>query len=258
MPRTARLAAAGDLHYTLSSRGALRRLFAPVRDQADVLLLCGDLTDHGLPEEAAILAEDLQSLGMPIVAVLGNHDFESGKADVVTDTLRRIGAKVLDGDSCVVNDVGFVGVKGFGGGFGRRALGPWGEDAIKHFVQEAIDESMKLERAMARLNQDPKVVLLHYAPIQETVVGEALEIYPFLGSTRLEDPIERYGAVFAVHGHCHHGSPEGKTRNGTPVYNVAMPLLRSTFAGQAPFRVFEVGIGERAPLDAVLAGPSRV
>jgi Icc-related predicted phosphoesterase len=240
MPQTARLAATGDIHYTLSSRGALRRLLGQVRDQADVLLLCGDLTDHGLPEEAAILAEDLQALGVPVVAVLGNHDFESGKADVVADTLRKVGGKVLDGESCVVHGVGFVGVKGFGGGFGRRALGPWGEDAIKHFVQEAIDEAMKLERAMARLDQDPKVVLLHYAPIAETAQGEAPEIFPFLGSTRLEEPIDRYGAVLAVHGHCHHGSPEGKTRNGTPVYNVAMPMLRSSFAGQAPFRVFEV------------------
>lgn len=240
MTQNVRIAAAGDLHYTVGSRGALRRVFGEVRARADVLLLCGDLTDNGLPEEAAILAEDLHMIGIPTLAVLGNHDFESGAADVVTAELRRVGVKVLDGDSCVIGEIGFVGVKGFGGGFGRRALGPWGESAIKHFVQEAVDETMKLERAMARLSTETRVVLLHYAPIQETVVGEALEIYPFLGSSRLEEPIERYGAAFAVHGHCHHGAPEGRTRSGTPVYNVAMPLLRRVFPGQAPFRTFEV------------------
>ncbi len=235
-----RLAAAGDLHYTVASRGSARRLFGEVRERADILLLCGDLTDHGLPEEAELLAEDIQALGVPVVAVLGNHDFESGKPDVVADSLRRVGAKVLDGESCVVGEIGFVGVKGFGGGFGRRALGPWGEDAIKHFVQEAVDEAMKLERAMARLSREPRVVLLHYAPVADTVVGESPEIYPFLGSSRLEEPIERYGAALTVHGHCHHGTPEGRTRGGTPVYNVAMPLLRRTFPGHAPFRTFEV------------------
>jgi Icc-related predicted phosphoesterase len=235
-----RLAAAGDLHYTLSSRGALRRLLGEVRPRADILALCGDLTDHGLPEEAALLAEDLQALGLPVVAVLGNHDFESGAADAVTELLRRAGARVLDGESCVVAGVGFVGVKGFGGGFGRRALGPWGEVAIKSFVQEAVDEAMKLERALARLAHEPKVVLLHYAPIQETVEGEVPEIWPFLGSSRLEEPIDRYGASVVLHGHCHHGSPEGRTRGGSPVYNVAIPLLRSRFPGEAPCRVIEI------------------
>jgi Icc-related predicted phosphoesterase len=236
-----RLAAAGDLHYTVASRGALRRQFAEVAQRADVLLLCGDLTDHGLPEEAEALAEDLRSLSLPIVAVLGNHDFEDGHAGVVTEVLRARGATVvLDGESCVVGGVGFVGVKGFGGGFGRRALGPWGEEAIKRFVQEAVDEAMKLERALARLPTEHKVVLLHYAPIQETVEGEAQQIWPFLGSSRLEEPVDRYGARVAFHGHCHHGFPEGKTRGGTPVYNVAMPLLRVAYPGQPPFRIFDL------------------
>ncbi|MES2639443.1 MAG: metallophosphoesterase [Myxococcota bacterium] len=235
-----RLAAAGDLHYTVNSRGALRRQFADIGARADVLLLCGDLTDHGLPEEAEALADDLQTLSVPVVAVLGNHDFEGGRVDIVVEALRAKGVRVLDGESCVVGGVGFVGVKGFGGGFGKRALGPWGEDAIKLFVQEAVDEAMKLERALARLRTDPKVVLLHYAPIQETVEGEAPQIWPFLGSSRLEEPIDRYGAVVAFHGHCHHGTVEGHTRSGTPVYNVAMPLLRATFPGQAPFRLVEI------------------
>ncbi len=235
-----RLAAAGDLHYTAASRGALRRQFADLAQHADVLLLCGDLTDHGLPEEAEALADDLQTLPVPVVAVLGNHDFEGGKVDVVSEALRSRGVRVLDGESCVVDGVGFVGVKGFGGGFGRRALGPWGEDAIKLFVQEAVNEAMKLERALARLVPDTKVVLLHYSPIQETVEGEPPQIWPFLGSSRLEEPIDRYGAVVAFHGHCHHGAPEGHTRSGTPVYNVAMPLLRAAFPGQPPFRLVEI------------------
>lgn len=235
-----RLAAAADLHYTAGSRGALRRQFADIGSRADVLLLCGDLTDHGLPEEAEALADDLQGLAVPVVAVLGNHDFEGGRVDVVVEALRARGVRVLDGESCVVGGVGFVGVKGFGGGFGKRALGPWGEDAIKQFVQEAVDEAMKLERALARLRKDPKVVLMHYSPIQDTVEGEPPQIWPFLGSSRLEEPIDRYGAVVAFHGHCHHGTVEGHTRSGTPVYNVAMPLLRAAFPGQAPFRLVEI------------------
>lgn len=247
MTASVRLAAAGDLHYKVGSRGALRRQLPDLRTEADVLLLCGDLTDNGEPEEASALADDLKAVGLPVVAVLGNHDFESGKEQVVSDILRDAGVRVLDGEGCTVAGVGFVGVKGFGGGFGRRALGPWGESAIKHFVQEAVDESMKLERALSRLNREQRVVLLHYSPIQATVEGEAPEIWPFLGSSRLEEPIDRYGAVVAFHGHCHHGAPEGHTRAGTPVFNVAMPLLRARYPGRPPFRVFEVG-GSAAPL----------
>jgi Icc-related predicted phosphoesterase len=241
-PTRIRLAAAGDVHFTLASRGALRRQLGELPGQVDVLLLCGDLTDHGLPEEAEALAEDVRALGLPTIAVLGNHDFEAGQPEEVAAALRGAGVRMLDGESCVVAGVGFVGVKGFGGGFGRRALGPWGEDAIKRFVQEAIDEAMKLERALARLAREPRVVLLHYAPIQATVEGEAPEIYPFLGSSRLEEPIDRYGVALAFHGHCHHGSVEGHTRAGTPVYNVAMPLLRNRFPGRAPVRIVEMDV----------------
>lgn len=241
-----RVAAAGDLHYTVGSRGALRRLFADLVPRADVLLLCGDLTDNGGVEEARVLGEDLRQLGVPVVAVLGNHDYESGEPERVVEALQAAGVQVLDGESCVVSGVGFVGTKGFGGGFGRRALGAWGESAIKHFVQEAIDEAMKLERALARLPTEERVVMLHYSPVEDTVLGEAREIWPFLGSSRLEEPIDRYGASFAVHGHCHHGAPEGRTRNGTPVYNVAMPLLRAHYPGRPPFRVIELG-GSGAP-----------
>lgn len=235
-----RLAAAGDLHYSRSSGGALRRLFAEVADRADVLLLCGDLTESGHPEEARLLAVDLQGLKVPAIAVLGNHDYESGLAPQLIEVLRAHGVKVLDGEGVEVGGVGFVGAKGFGGGFGRRMLGPWGEDAIKHFVQEAVDEAMKLERAAARLAADRRVVLLHYAPIEATCEGEAREIYPFLGSSRLEEPIDRLGAVAVFHGHAHYGVAEGHTRGGIPVFNVALPVLRRTYPGQPPVRFHEV------------------
>lgn len=247
-PPSLRIAAAGDVHYTRNSQGALRRLFVDLAEHADVLLLCGDLTDTGHPDEARALAGDLQALKIPSVAVMGNHDFETGQSDAIAEILRSHGTHVLDGESCVVQGVGFVGCKGFGGGFGRRALGPWGEPAIKHFVQEAVDEAMKLERAISRLGTDkPVVVVLHYAPIAGTVEGEPLEIYPFLGSSRLEEPINRCGAVAVFHGHAHMGQPEGRTSGGIPVYNVALPVLRRAYPGQPPFRVIVVPVPAAAP-----------
>lgn len=246
-PAPLRLAAAGDLHYTRSSKGSLRRLFAEAFEQADVLLLTGDLTDTGHVEEARALGADLQALEKPVVAVLGNHDHEAGESEAVVETLRNAGVRVLDGEACEIGGVGFVGVKGFCGGFGRRALGPWGELAIKVFVQEAVDEAMKLERAMARLRTDTRVVLLHYAPIEATVIGEAREIYPFLGSSRLEEPINRVGAHAVFHGHAHYGRPEGATSTGIPVYNVAMPMLRRCFPGHPPLRFVEIA---RVPVRA--------
>jgi len=235
-----RIAAVGDLHCTRESAGVLRPLFAGLEGRADVLLLCGDLTDYGTVEEAQVLARELSVVKVPILAVLGNHDHESGAADKVTHILCESGVKVLDGDSAVVNDVGFAGVKGFCGGFGRGTLGPWGETAIKTFVKEALDESLKLEAALARLRAERRVALLHYAPIRETVVGEPEEIYPFLGCSRLEEPLERYPVNAAFHGHAHRGALTGTTRVGTPVYNVALPLLRRTMPGELPVRILEL------------------
>lgn len=233
-----RLAAAGDLHCTKEAKGTLAPLFAEMAAAADVIALCGDLTDYGVPEEAHVLAAELRGVQADVVAVLGNHDFESGQAAEVAEILREAGVRVLDGDAVELGGVGFAGTKGFAGGFGARALGPWGEDGIKAFVQEAVDEAMKLEAALARLRTGQKVVVLHYAPVEGTVLGEPEQIYPFLGSSRLEDPIDRLGATAVVHGHAHHGSPEGTTRGGVPVYNVSIPLLRRT--GARAFRVLEL------------------
>jgi len=240
-----RVAAVADLHCTKTSQGAFQSLFARVQEAADVVLIGGDLTDYGLPEEARVLAKELGTLRVPAAAVLGNHDIESGKADEVHKILSDAGLVILDGDACELRGVGVAGVKGFGGGFGKRALGPWGETIIKQFVREAVDEALKLEAALARLRTSHIVALLHYAPIQETVEGEPLEIYPFLGSSRLEEPIGRYPVTLVVHGHAHRGRLQGVTRTGVPVYNVSMPLLTRTFADRPPFRVFEVPVRDR-------------
>jgi Icc-related predicted phosphoesterase len=246
-----RVAAVGDLHCTKTSQGAFQPLFARIQESADVLVLAGDLTDYGLPEEARVLAKELAALRMPAAAVLGNHDLESGKAGELRSILGDSGLVLLDGDACELLGVGVAGVKGFGGGFGKHALGPWGEGIIKQFVREAVDEALKLEAALARLRTSHLVALLHYAPIQATVDGEPLEIYPFLGSSRLEEPIGRYPVSLVVHGHAHRGRPQGTTKNGVPVYNVSMPLLARTFQDRPTFRVFEIPVErETAPKTA--------
>jgi Icc-related predicted phosphoesterase len=234
-----KIAAVGDLHCGATSRGSLAPQLARAVDGAKVLVLCGDLTDLGQPDEARVLAQELSNVPAPVVAVLGNHDHESGAGGDVRRILVDAGVHVLEGESVEVNGIGFAGTKGFAGGFGRRALGAWGEAAIKHFVQEALDEAMKLEEALARLRTPLRVAVLHYAPIVDTVVGEPEQIYAFLGSSRLEDPIDRYGASLVVHGHAHVGSLEGRTRAGVPVYNVSLPLLRAN-GYDPPVRVFHL------------------
>lgn len=236
-----RLAAVGDLHIKKTSQGQLAPLLAPVNDRADVLLLCGDLTDYGTPEEARILAKELTTaVRIPIVAVLGNHDYESGQSAEVCRILTDANVKVLDGEAIEIAGVGFAGVKGFAGGFGRGTLGAWGEPGVKQFVQIALDEALKLESALARLRTARRVAVLHYAPIRETVEGEPLEIYPYLGTSRLEEPLNRHPVNVVFHGHAHHGALEGRTSKGTPVFNVAMPLLLQSFPDKPPFRVFEL------------------
>ena len=237
-----RIAALGDLHYGRATPpGSLQSLFTQINDSADILALCGDLTDYGLPEEArAVVKELIPTVKIPIVAVLGNHDVESDQQAEIVNILKDAGVAVLDGETTEIYGIGFAGVKGFAGGFGRRALGPWGEDIIKKFVHEALAEALKLESALARLRNDYLVALLHYAPIEGTVEGEPLEIYPFLGCSRLEDPIARFPVSAVFHGHAHHGAPEGRTRNNVPVYNVSASLMREVFP-ERPFRLIELG-----------------
>ncbi len=235
--RPVRIAALGDLHCRKTSAGGLAPLLSHVNERADVLLLCGDLVDHGLEEEARVLAKELATVRVPMLGVLGNHDYQAGAQDAVARILTDAGVQVLDGDAVEVLGIGFAGAKGFLGGFGRGTLGPWGEPAIKHFVQEAIDESLKLESALGRLRTERRVALLHYSPIRDTCAGEPPEILAFLGCGRLEEPLHSYPVHAVFHGHAHHGSPEGRTANGIPVYNVALPLLRSTMGDAVPVRV---------------------
>jgi Icc-related predicted phosphoesterase len=235
-----RFAAIGDLHVTKESAGTLRAWFAQASAEADALLLCGDLTDYGTAEEAQVLADELAVVKVPVVAVLGNHDYESGTPEVVRDTLTHAGVRVLDGEVCEVEGVGIAGAKGFAGGFGRGSLGAWGEPAIKLFVQEALNEAMKLEAALAKLRMPRRIALLHYSPVVGTVQGEPVEIYPFLGSSRLEDPLLRYPVDAVFHGHAHRGTLEARTINGVPVFNVARPLLMRTFPDKPPYKLFEV------------------
>ena len=241
-----RIAAVADIHCNKSNQSILRTLFTQISERADILLLGGDLTDIGLTEEAHILARELTTtVKIPVIGVLGNHDYESGKQDQVKEILCDAGVSMLDGDTCVVHGVGFAGVKGFIGGFGKVAVQAFGENAIKEFVQETVNESLRLESALARLEEMPRVVLLHYSPIRQTVEGEPLEIFPFLGSSRLEEPVNRFEVVAVFHGHAHGGSPEGQTLKGVPVYNVSMQVLHRAYPEHPPFRLLEVPVEHR-------------
>jgi len=240
-----RIAAVADVHVKKTGAGTMQDLFAKASEAADVLVLAGDLTDYGHVDEAKVLAKEItSSLRIPSIGVLGNHDYETGHAEEIVKILTDAGVTMLDGDAIELRGVGFAGVKGFGGGFGRRALGAWGEQIIKDFVHETVNEALKLEAALVRLRTPQKIAILHYSPIQATVVGEPLEIVAFLGSSRLEEPVDRYRCTAVFHGHAHRGSLEGKTKGGAAVYNVAMPLLVATQPDQPPFRVIEVPIGE--------------
>ncbi len=261
-----RIGALADLHYTKTPEKWLHDLLVQAGRESDVLVLGGDLTDHGLPEEAQGLAREIHAaVSIPVIAVLGNHDYESGKQEEVKSILCESGIRVLDGEAAEVEGVGFAGIKGFAGGFGRYALGPWGEDIIKNFVRESVDEALKLESALARLRQRPRIALLHYSPIQETVEGEPVEIYAFLGSSRLEEPLSRYPVDVVFHGHAHRGRPEGRTAAGVPVYNVSMQLLKRTYPDRPAFRLFELKLGEaleprgrrKEDIDAILEPQGR-
>ncbi len=234
-----RVAAVGDLHVGEGHDRPYRDLFERVSDDADVLCLCGDLVNFGKTREVEILIEDLKACKIPMVGVLGNHEHECGQPDHVTKMLSDAGVQMLTGQAYEIEGVGFAGGKGFVGGFGRYMLSSFGEDSIKRFVNEAVEDANLIENSIRMLRTERSVVMLHYAPVVDTVVGEPPEIHAFLGSSRLGETIDRYDNVsLVVHGHAHRGAPEGRTNKGTPVYNVALPVLRTL--GDQPYRVFEV------------------
>ncbi|HET7226453.1 MAG TPA: metallophosphoesterase [Candidatus Eisenbacteria bacterium] len=248
--RPVRLAALADLHCDRNCQGSLHALFESLAERADVVLLCGDLTHHGTVDEAGMLVRELAPVRVPVLAVLGNHDHQSGVAGEVTRVLADGGVRMLDGDTYELQGIGFAGVKGFCGGFGTRMLEPWGEAIIKRFVREAVEETLKLESALSRIASEVRVVLTHYAPIEATVVGEPLELYAYLGTSRLEEPLNRYRVAACFHGHAHHGTAEGRTSAGVPVYNVSMTLLHAQHPDRAPVRFVEIEAAAPAPAPA--------
>jgi Icc-related predicted phosphoesterase len=234
-----RIAALADLHFSPQIYDRIRDAMTRLRDEADLLILAGDLTNLGKPEEMESMLASLMRIRLPIVAVLGNHDYESGRAEELQRMMTAEGVKVLDGSAYERDGIGFAGTKGFLGGFGRGVLTAFGEPEVKAFVQSAIDETLKLERALSMLRTEKRVVVTHYAPVVDTVKGEPEQIFPYLGSGRLAEVIDRHQAIMAVHGHAHHGSLEGRTTGGVPVYNVAMALLMAR-TPPVPYRLFDV------------------
>ena len=234
-----RIAATADLHFVPSSHTAVLAQLSKVRDEADVLVLAGDLTNYGQPAEMEPLLNALVRLRVPTIAVLGNHDYESGRDQELMQMMTAGGIKVLDGSGYERGGVGFAGTKGFIGGFGRGVLTAFGEPEVKAFVKAAVDEALKLERGLAQLRAEKRVVVLHYSPIAATVHGEATEIYPFLGNSRLAEVIDRHGADLVLHGHAHHGTLEGRTTAGVRVSNVAITLLQAQ-QRPAAYRIFEL------------------
>jgi len=238
-PETLTIAAIGDLHVTEDSVAPYRDLFAEISREADVLLLCGDLTNFGKTSEAEILAEDIRTCTIPVLGVLGNHDYECGQPENVAKILHERGMTVLDEQAVEIDGVGFAGVKGFMGGFGRGELAPFGEPIAKAFVDEALNEARKLENGLRSLRTERSVAVLHYSPVVETLEGEPIEIFQYLGSARLADAIDRFDHVKAVvHGHAHHGKYEGRTVRGVPVYNVAQFVLKPLLG--RPYALIEV------------------
>jgi uncharacterized protein len=234
-----RIAATADLHFAPANQVVLRDQLSRARDEADVLVLAGDLTNYGQPAEMEPLLNALVRLRVPTIAVLGNHDYECGKEQELMRMMTSEGIKVLDGSAYERDGVGFAGTKGFVGGFGRGVLTAFGEPEIKTFVRASIDEALKLERGMSQLRTPKRVVVLHYSPIAATVRGEDPEVTPFLGTSRLAEVIDRHGADLVVHGHAHHGTLEGQTLAGVPVRNVAITLLQAQ-PNPTTYRVFDI------------------
>lgn len=237
-----KIAAVGDVHIRENDKGKWADCFKEISRVANVLVICGDLTDTGDEGEAEVLADELKACTIPVVAVLGNHDYEKGRHKLIRKIMQDNNVHMLDGEAVVIEGVGFAGVKGFGGGFDNHLLSMFGEGAMKAFVQEAVDEALHLDRALARLDQEyeniSKIAVLHYSPIKATVIGESEQIFPFLGSSRLAEPLIRRNVVAAFHGHAHIGTLEGSV-DKVKVFNVAKPILTS--AGyKLPFYTIEV------------------
>lgn len=234
-----RIAATADLHFSPQNYDRIREQMNRVRDDADLLVIAGDLTNYGRPQEMESLLNALVRLRVPIVAVLGNHDYESGQHEQLMQMMTAEGIKVLDGTGYEREGVGFAGTKGFLGGFGRGILTAFGEPEVKTFVQASVDEALKLERALSQLRTEKRVIVIHYAPIGDTIKGEPPEIFPYLGNSRFAEVADRHGANLILHGHAHHGSPDGKTTAGIPVHNVALHILQQQNP-PVPYRVFDV------------------
>jgi Icc-related predicted phosphoesterase len=238
-----KIAALADIHIKVTDKGRWVDCFTNISKAADILLICGDLTDTGDEDEARVLAEELKSCSIPVIGVLGNHDYEKGRQKLIRQILQENNMILLDGEAIVIENIGFAGIKGFGGGFDNYMLSMFGENEMKTFVQAAVDESLQLDRALARLDQDNpgilKIALLHYSPIKETVTGEPEQIYPFLGSSRLADPLHRRKVYAAFHGHAHAGQLEGVTSGGVKIFNVALPILKERDE-KSPFYIFEI------------------
>jgi len=233
-----RIAAVGDIHLGADNLEPLAASLRSVNDDADVLLLAGDLTRHGTREEADLVCRAVADVHLPVVAVLGNHDHHSDEAAAVTRSLSSAGITVLEGSTTVLElhggTVGVAGTKGFGGGFAGACASEFGEPEMKAFVRHTVGIADQLRDCLAALDTDLRIALLHYSPVEDTLRGERLEIFPFLGSYLLAEAIDQAGADLALHGHAHAGVEHGVTPGGTRVRNVAMPVIRSSY------RVYEL------------------
>jgi Icc-related predicted phosphoesterase len=228
-----RVAAVGDVHFAADTCDRLRPHLEGARDRIQILLLAGDLTRRGDPREAEVLARELEGLPFPVLAVLGNHDYHMDREAEVAEVLRAAGVVMLEGDAATVRvdgtTVGVAGVKGFGGGFAGACATDFGEREMKAFVATSRQAAEALEAALRGLDADLRVALVHYSPVEGTLIGEQPALWPFLGSYLLASAVDSAGADLVLHGHAHAGSPESATPAGVPVLNVAQPVIHKPF-----------------------------
>jgi Icc-related predicted phosphoesterase len=238
-----KIAAVADIHVKSTDKGVWTDYFKEVSKKANVLIIAGDLTNTGDEAEAEVLHEELKVCSIPVIAVMGNHDHEKGRYKLIRQILQGEYVHVLDGESIVIENIGFAGIKGFGGGFDNHMLSMFGEEALKKFVEEGVNEALKLDRALTHIEKSnenmKKIAVIHYSPVKATIVGEPEPIYPFLGCSRLAEPLSRNNVVAVFHGHAHRGNLAGETQGGVKVFNVSRPvLLKAGYA--SPFFIYEV------------------